>query len=84
MIEIKPIDFRLEQVTLEDIRYYISPELGKVPSVSTVLNVMPEGVGLEKWKQRLIGSGIDPDQRLQYTAIRGTTIHYLITDHLAN
>jgi len=84
LIDIEPIDFRLEQVTLEDIRYYVSPELGKVPSVSTVLKVMPEGVGLEKWKQRLKEEGINPDQRLHYTSIRGTTIHYLITDYLAN
>ncbi|MHA2298133.1 MAG: hypothetical protein ACXAEU_09430 [Candidatus Hodarchaeales archaeon] len=81
---LKKIDFPLKQVNEDDIRYYYSPDLGKFPSVSTVLKTVPEGEGLKIWKEKLVSKGIDPDERLQYTAVRGTTVHYLITKHLAD
>ncbi|MFW9990731.1 MAG: hypothetical protein ACFFD4_01605 [Candidatus Odinarchaeota archaeon] len=83
-MELQKIEFDLEQVNEDDIRYYYNEDLGKFPSVSTVLKTMPEGEGLKIWKENLASKGIDPDERLQYTAVRGTTIHYLITKHLAD
>ena len=65
----------LEQVTFEDgTRYYVHPQLGKLPSVTTILKILPKD-GLWNWRHHLREKGVDPEERLRYTAIRGSIVH---------
>jgi hypothetical protein len=66
----------LEVVTLENgFRYYLHPELGRLPSVTTVLKLLPVTDSLVDWYSDLRERGIDPDERLKYTSVRGSIVH---------
>lgn len=70
----------LERRTTESGRVYTDMESLFLPSVTTVLNEIPEPYGLKIWKQNNDGKGDNDDWRdiLQYKANRGTLIHYNI------
>jgi hypothetical protein len=66
-------------------RVYTDNEELFLPSVSTVLDEMPEPIGIKKWKENNDGSGSSPHWRdiLQYKGNRGTLIHYNLLNEFA-
>ncbi|MHA2296191.1 MAG: PD-(D/E)XK nuclease family protein [Candidatus Hodarchaeales archaeon] len=75
-----PEKIMIEQVTLDNGFRFYETEIGRLPSVSTVLSVLP-APGLKRWRKKLANHGVDPVKRLQYSAIRGTVIHAEIANH---
>jgi len=74
----------LEAVTLENgFRYYLHPELGRLPSVTTVLRLLPVTDSLLNWYSDLREKGVDPEQRLRYTSVRGSIIHSHCSERLS-
>lgn len=68
----------LQRYTLPDGRVYTDGEELYLPSVSTVLDEMPEPEGITRWKENNDGTGGTTHWRdiLQYKSNRGTLIHY--------
>lgn len=68
----------LQRFTLPDGRVYTDNEDLYLPSVSTVLDEMPEPEGIKYWKEKYDGTGGNKHWRdiLQYKSNRGTLIHY--------
>lgn len=72
----------LQRFTLPEGRVYTDNEDLYLPSVSTVLDEMPEPDGIKYWKKNNDGTGDTTHWRdiLQYKSNRGTLVHY----HLLN
>lgn len=68
----------LQRFTLPDGRVYTDNEDLYLPSVSTVLDEMPEPEGIKYWKKKYDGTGGNKHWQtiLQYKSNRGTLIHY--------
>lgn len=68
----------LQRFTLPEGRVYTDNESLYLPSVSTVLDEMPEPDGIKYWKKKYDGTGDKEHWRdiLQYKGNRGTLIHY--------
>jgi|APHM01.1.fsa_nt_gi hypothetical protein len=68
----------LQRFTLPEGRVYTDGEELYLPSVSTVLDEMPEPEGIKRWKDNNDGTGGTTHWRdiLQYKSNRGTLIHY--------
>jgi hypothetical protein len=76
----------LERRTTDDGRVYISEESEiYLPSVSTVLNEMPEPEGITYWKKKYDGTDGKKHWRtiLQYKGNRGTLVHYNLLNEFA-
>lgn len=71
-------DHDLQRFTLPEGRVYTDNENLYLPSVSTVLDEMPEPEGIKYWKKKYDGTGDKEHWRdiLQYKGNRGTLIHY--------
>jgi len=69
---------QLQRFTLPEGRVYTDNDNLYLPSVSTVLDEMPEPDGIKNWKKKYDGSGEKKHWRdiLQYKSNRGTLIHY--------
>lgn len=73
----------LQRFTLPNGRVYTDNEDLYLPSVSTVLDEMPEPDGIKYWKKKYDGTGDTEHWRdiLMYKGNRGTLIHYnLLSD----
>jgi hypothetical protein len=66
-------------------RVYTDEDELYLPSVSTVLDEMPEPEGIKNWKKNNDGSGSNKHWRtiLQYKGNRGTLIHYNLLNEFA-
>lgn len=76
----------LQRFTLPDGRVYTDNEDLYLPSVSTVLDEMPEPEGIKNWKRKNDGRGDTEHWReiLMYKGNRGTLIHYNLLNEFAN
>jgi len=75
----------LQRFTLPGGRVYTDHDNLYLPSVSTVLDELPEPEGITKWKSRNDGSGDSKHWRtiLNFKGSRGTLIHYNLLDEFA-
>jgi len=75
----------LQRFTLPEGRVYTDNEELYLPSVSTVLDEMPEPDGIKYWKKKYDGQGDTKHWRtiLQYKGNRGTLIHYNLLNEFA-
>lgn len=78
----------LKQITLPNQRYYQDTQGTKFPSVTTVLKHFREDDenyrrALLNYEKMLRKLGVSPEKRLQYTSVRGTIGHYILTSQLA-
>jgi hypothetical protein len=76
----------LQRFTLPDGRVYTDHEELYLPSVSTVLDEMPEPDGIKYWKKSNDGQGDTKHWKeiLQYKGNRGTLIHYNLLNEFAD
>ena len=76
----------LQRFTLPDGRVYTDHDELYLPSVSTVLDEMPEPDGIKYWKKKYDGQGDTKHWRtiLQYKGNRGTLIHYNLLSQLTD
>lgn len=76
----------LQRFTLPDGRVYTDNKELYLPSVSTVLDEMPEPDGIKYWKKKYDGQGDRKHWReiLQYKGNRGTLIHYNLLSDLVD
>jgi hypothetical protein len=76
----------LQRFTLPDGRVYTDNDELYLPSVSTVLDEMPEPDGITYWKEKYDGVGDTKHWRdiLQYKGNRGTLIHYNLLNQLVD
>ena len=78
------IPVELPQLTIETIndkRFYVTPDGNKYPSISTVLSVRNKK-GLAEWRKRV---GNDVANHISRTAAnRGTKVHHMCEDYLNN
>lgn len=68
------IDFKAQQLTFLDSRFYTTPEGGFVPSVTTILEAYPKGPEYFKWLKEV---GKDADEIRDFAGRRGSTVHQL-------
>lgn len=75
----------LQRFTLPEGRVYTDHDELYLPSVSTVLDEMPEPEGIKYWKKNNDGSGDSKHWRdiLSYKGNRGTLIHYNLLNEFA-
>jgi len=78
-------DMKLERRTTEEGRVYTDFEELYLPSVSHVLNEMPEPEGIKYWKKKYDGTDGKTHWRtiLQYKGNRGTLVHYNLLNEFA-
>lgn len=76
----------LQRFTLPEGRVYTDGEELYLPSVSTVLDEMPEPEGIKRWKENNDGTGGTTHWRdiLQYKSNRGTLVHYNLLNEFAD
>lgn len=74
-------DHKLERVTINGKRHYVTPEGNKYPSVTTVLSSL-SAEGIAEWRARV---GNDEANRISTQASRrGTAVHTLAERYLRN
>jgi len=78
-------DMKLERRTTEEGRVYTDFEELYLPSVSHVLDEMPEPEGIKYWKKKYDGTDGKKHWRtiLQYKGNRGTLVHYNLLNEFA-
>lgn len=76
----------LQRFTLPEGRVYTDNDELYLPSVSTVLDEMPEPEGIKYWKKKYDGQGDTKHWReiLMYKGNRGTLIHYNLLNEFAD
>lgn len=74
-------DHKLERVTVNGKRYYVTPSGEKYPSVTTVLSSM-NAEGIQEWRNKV---GAEQAQKISTQASRrGTAVHLLAERYLRN
>lgn len=74
-------DHRLERVSVDGKRYYVTPQGERYPSVTTVLSSM-NAQGIQEWRNKV---GAEEAQKISTQASRrGTAVHLLAERYLRN
>lgn len=72
------INLETKQITLNDVRFYTTPEEGWVPSVTTILQAFPKDIHFLKWLKE---NGEESDAIRDAAGRRGSNVHKLTEEY---